>query len=120
MNAITKLKKLPEEKQVTIDKEFGCAEVLYRKVFNLYSEDYSLFQMQSPGYKQRADEIKSELGVIEDKLNLMGINGTMFLKNISNDHEENMISKAVNDLNAYMRHRDTNNVSLRVWLEKNF
>src|SRR2546429_399976 len=103
MSALKKIKNLPEEITNNINLEFGCVEFLYKNVFDLYEEDYRLFKLKQPGSESRLKEIKKELTKVENRLNDFGMDGKAILKSISNDHEEALLSKLVNDLNSYMQ-----------------
>lgn len=95
MEGLQNLIALPDDKKDVIATQFGGIGQLYRRVFDLYSEDYQLYATKPNGYQDRQKEIEKELFAIQDQLDEIGFDGHEITTDISSDHGEIIVKKHI-------------------------
>lgn len=120
MQGLKNLNDLSQEQKDAISKEFGSVEGLYRKVFDLTSEDYDLSTKKPENCEERKNKIAEELYDIEEKLDEMNISGDMIVSDISSDFGDIIVKRQIENLDNYLRSFGTNFENIRNWLRNNY
>jgi hypothetical protein len=120
MDSLKELKNLPEEKQNKIAAEFGSAEGLFKKIFDLHAESHYLNKKKPKDYLPRIIEIRDELYRVEDKLDEFGLVGYKIITRISDDLAEVEISKLVDELKTNLKQYGPSSDEMKGWIKKHF
>ena len=72
MSGLNLLNQFPEEIKEKIIAEFGSIQDLYKKIFDLYQRQHSLYKIK-PLDNQKVANIDNEIYDIEEKLEELGV-----------------------------------------------
>lgn len=118
MDGLKLLYSLPEDRKAAITQQFGSLEEFYKKVFELYKQDYFLHMNKPDGYKTQQEKIQNDIFDIEDSLDDMELDGHSIITEISSDHGEIIVNRVVSNLDNYLRQYGTTFEIMREWLKK--
>jgi hypothetical protein len=120
MNSLKEIKSLPAEIQKRIEDEFGGAESLHQKVFELHTESVLLNKTKPKNYLPRIIEIRDELYKIEDKLDGFGLVGYKLISRVSDEIAEIEITKLVDELKINLKQHGSSSEEMKAWIKKHF
>ena len=120
MSGLNLLNQFPEEIKEKIIAEFGSIQDLYKKIFDLYQRQHSLYKIK-PLDNQKVANIDNEIYDIEEKLEELGVeDGSDITSEISSDFGEIMVNKEINNLDLYLKQRGTDYETMRSWLKDKY
>jgi hypothetical protein len=120
MDSLKELKSPPAEIQQRIAAEFGGAEKLHQKIFDLHSETHLLTKKRPKNYLPRIIEIRDELYKIEDKLDGFGMVGYKLISRVSDEIAEIEITKLVDELKINLKQHGASSNEMKAWIKKHF
>jgi hypothetical protein len=120
MSGLNFLSQFPEEVKEKIIVEFGSIQNLYKKIFDLYQRQHSLYRIK-PIDNQAVANIDNEIYEIEEKLEELGVeDGSDITSEISSDFGEIIVKKENNTLDLYFKERGTDYETMRSWLKDEY
>lgn len=120
MEGLSYLLSISEEQKEKINSEFGSIENLYKQVFELSNDEYTLFTSKPIKYQQKIQIIKNKLDDIESKLDEIGLDGQDITSEISNDHSEIIVERHITILDKELNKFGTDFMTIRQWLKDNY
>jgi hypothetical protein len=120
MSSLKELKSLPSDIQKRIADEFGGAERLHQKIYDLHAESHLLNKSRPKNYLPRVIEIRDELYRIEDTLDGFGLVGYKLISRVSDEIAEIEITKLVDELKVNLKQHGASSGEMKAWIKKHF